>query len=193
MIQRIVLGVLGGALIVLSVFTVDNSVAFNSGALDSGAAWVVLSAGALVALFAIVGVRTLMGVGAGAAAAVAATQIVDAVRAGDFTVTARLIVLVVGVVAALAATTGRRSKRVVVEPAVVAPAVVEPAVVAPVVVAAAPVEPVVVEPAPVAVKSVTRVVPAQPAEATLTTVSAQHETTSEKTKPKTARRVRTTL
>ncbi len=177
MIQRIVLGILGGALIALSVFTVDNSVAFNSGALDSGAAWVVLSAGALVALFAIVGVRTLMGFGAGAAAAVAATEIIDAARAGDFTVTARLILLVVGVLAALAATTGRRSKRVVVEPVVVEPV---------------PVVPLPVEPTPVAVKSVTTVVPAQPAEATLTTVSAQHETNSEKIKPKTARRVRTT-
>ncbi|HEX7589945.1 MAG TPA: hypothetical protein VF362_03090 [Demequinaceae bacterium] len=172
MIQRIVLGILGGALIVLSVFTVGNSVAFDKGVPDSGAAWVVLSAGALVALFAIVGVRTLIGFGAGAAAAVAATDIIDAVRAGDFTVTARLVVLVVGVLAALAATTGRRSKRVVVEPA--------PAEVAP------------VDPNPVAGKSVTTVVPAQPAKATVTTVSAEHATTSEKTIPKSARKVRAT-
>ena len=69
MIQRMVLGVLGGALIALSVFMVGNSVAFDSGVPDRGAAWVVLAAGAVVALFSIVGVRTLIGFGAGAAAA----------------------------------------------------------------------------------------------------------------------------
>jgi hypothetical protein len=173
MIQRIVLGILGGALIVLSVFTVGDSVAFDKGVPDSSAAWVVLSAGAVVALFAIVGVRTLIGFGAGAAAAVAATEIVDAARAGDFTLTARLTVLVVGVLAALAATTGRRRKTVIVEPVPIEAAPVEAVPVEKTV----PVAVVPVEPTPVAVKSVTP-------------VSAEKVTTSKKTTPKTARKVR---
>jgi len=137
MIQRMVLGVLGGALIALSVFTVGNSVSFSSGVPDSGSAWVVLGAGAFVALFAIVGVRTLIGFGAGAAAAIAATEIIDAARASDFSVTARLVVLVAGIVAALAATTGRRRARVVAEPE---PVVATPVIAAPVVGARRPCE-----------------------------------------------------
>ena len=149
MIQRIVLGVLGGALIALSVFTVGNSVSFSSGVPDNGSAWVVLAAGALVALFSIVRVRTLIGFGAGAAAAVAAAEIYDAARAGDFTMTARLGVLGAGVVVALAATIGRRSKKVVVEPAAVeaTPAETAPVAVAPVVAAPVVAAPVVVAPA----------------------------------------------
>ena len=155
MIQRIVLGILGGALIVLSVFMVGNSVELDSGALDSGAAWVVLSAGALVALFALVGVRTLMGFGAGAAAAVAAIAIVDAARADALGVTAQLVVLVVGALAALVASIGRRKKVVVeAEPPSITPVVVEPVAVAPVVVERVAVEPVAVK--PVAVKPAAR-------------------------------------
>jgi len=165
MIQRMVLGVLGGALIALSVFTVGNSVSFSSGVPDSGSAWVVLGAGAFVALFAIVGVRTLIGFGAGAAAAIAATEIIDAARASDFSVTARLVVLVAGIVAALAATTGRRRARVVAEPE---PVVATPVIAAPVVAA-----PVVAT--PVVVSSEAPVAPAKRAKAT--TTSAQLPTT----------------
>lgn len=187
MIQRMVLGVLGGALIALSVFTVGNSVAFDSGVPDAGSAWVVLTAGAVVALFSIVGVRTLIGFGAGAAAAVAATEIIDAARAGDFTVTARLVVVAAGILAALAATTGRRRAKVVAEPepVVVAPVVAAPvepervvatpAVVTPVVVTPVVVTPVVA--APVAGTSEAIVVPAKRAKSRVTKASAEHETT----------------
>jgi hypothetical protein len=154
MIQRIVLGILGGALIALSVFMVGNSVEFDSGAPESGVDWVVLSAGAVVAFFAIVGVRTLIAFGAGAAAAVAAISIIEAARADALEVTAQLVVIVVGVLAALAATIHRRKKTVVVEaepvadaPVVVEPVVVEPVAVEPVVVQQAVVEPVAVKPA----------------------------------------------
>ena len=154
MIQRIVLGLIGGALIVLSVFMVGNSVEFDSGAVDSGVAWVVLSAGALVALFALVGVRALMAFGAGAAAAIAAVEIVDAARADDLEVTARLVVLVVGALAGLVASMGRRNRKVVVEsepptitPVAVAPVVVEPVVVEPVAAEQVEAKPVAAKPA----------------------------------------------
>ena len=155
MIQRIVLGILGGALIVLSVFMVGNSVEFDSAAVEGGAPWVVLSAGALVALFALVGGRTLMAFGAGAAAAIAAVEIVDAARADDFEVTARLVVLVAGALAALVASFGRRKKVVVTSE----PVAITPVAVAPVVVEAVAVEPVAVEPVavePVEVKPATK-------------------------------------
>ena len=177
MIQRMVLGVLGGALIALSVFTVGSSVAFDSGVPDSGSAWVVLFAGALVALFSIVGVRTLIGFGAGAAAAVAATEIFDAARAGDFTVTARLVVLAAGILAALAATTGRRSAKVVADPTPVVAAPVEPerVVATPAVVTPVVVTPVVAT--PVAGTSEAMVAPKKRAKSRVTTASAEHETT----------------
>ena len=165
MIQRMVLGILGGALIVLSVFMVGNSVELDSDALDGGAPWVVLSAGAAVALFALVGVRTLMAFGAGAAAAVAAIEIVDAARADDFEVTARLVLLVAGALAALVASFARRKKVVVesdpvaVTPVAVAPVVAEPVAVAPVVAEPVAVAPVVADPVatdPVAAKPATK-------------------------------------
>jgi hypothetical protein len=144
MIQRMVLGLIGGALIVLSVFLNGNTLAF-SGAPTSGASWAILGGGAIAALFSLFGVRTLMAFGAGAAAAIVAADVVDAARAGTFQVTTPLVVLTVGVLATLAATIGRRSKRVVVADAVVAPDAVAPVVVNPVVVA-----PVVVAPDKVA-------------------------------------------
>jgi hypothetical protein len=178
MIQRIVLGILGGALIVLSVFMVGNSVEFDTGAVDGGAAWVVLSAGVLVALFALVGGRTLMAFGAGAAGAVAAVEIVDAARADDFEVTARLVVLVVGALAALVASFARRKKAVVeTTPAAVTPVAMEPVAVPPVVVEPVVVEAVAVE--PVAVKPVT----AKPATKRSTKAKAPSSSKQNKTTP----------
>lgn len=148
MIQHMFLGLIGGALIVLSVFLDGNTLAF-SGAPTSGASWAILVGGAIAALFSLFRVRTLMAFGAGAAAAIVAADVVDAARAGAFQLTTPLVVVTVGVLATLAATIGRRSKRVVVADAVVAPDAVAPVVVAPVVVA-----PVAVAPDKVAVTTI---------------------------------------
>ncbi len=115
MIQRMVLGVIGGALVVLSVFIDGDTVAFGDGVPDNGVSWTVLGAGVVAAVFAIVGVRTLIAFGSGAATAVASMQIVDAVRSGSFRPTASLVVLVVGVLATLAATIGRRRATVAID------------------------------------------------------------------------------
>jgi hypothetical protein len=111
MFQRMALGFIGGALIVLSVFIRGNSVAFNA-APASGASWVILGAGVVAALFSLFAVRTLMALGAGGAAAIMAAQVVDAARAGKLEVTMQLVVLIVGIAATIAATIGPRIKRV---------------------------------------------------------------------------------
>ncbi len=111
MVQRIVVGFIGGALIVLSVFVDGNTFTFTDPP-ASGASWTILSAGAVAALFSLVRIRTLMALGAGGAAAILSADIVDAARAGTFQVTAQLVILAVGILATLAATIGARTNRV---------------------------------------------------------------------------------
>ena len=99
MSKNSMLGVIGGALIAISVFLSGDTATFNAGALSGGEAIVLFVAGILVIIFMIMGNRTWAAYAAIAATTLLIVQIVD----GGLSITVGFIILVVGVILALIA------------------------------------------------------------------------------------------
>ena len=102
------LGVLGGILIAVTVFLEGNTITFSSSAWKETTALVLLAAGIAVIVFALGGNRVGMSYAAAVAGTIALIQVVDLLRADSIEFSARLIVLVIGVILAFVASVGSR-------------------------------------------------------------------------------------
>jgi hypothetical protein len=102
------LGVIGGVLIAVTVFLSGNTITFTSDAWNGTTALVLLVAGIAVIAFSLMGSRVGTGYAAMVAGTIALIEVVQLVREGNPDFSVRLIVLVVGVLLALAASFERR-------------------------------------------------------------------------------------
>lgn len=102
------LGVVGGVLIAITIFLEGNTITFSADAWKGTTALVLLAAGIAVIIFSLGGNRVATGYAATVAGTIALIQVVDLVRDKDFDFSARLIVLVIGVILAFIAAFGRR-------------------------------------------------------------------------------------
>jgi cytochrome c oxidase subunit IV len=102
-----VLGVIGGIMIAVTVFLSGNTITFESEAWSDTTALVLLAAGIAVVIFSLAGNRIATGYAAMVAGTIALIEVVDLIRNGDAEFSARLIVLVLGVIFALVASFGR--------------------------------------------------------------------------------------
>jgi cytochrome c oxidase subunit IV len=103
-----VLGVIGGIMIAVTVFLSGNTITFDSEAWSDTTALVLLAAGIAVIIFSLAGNRVATGYAAMVAGTIALIQVVDLIRDSNLDFSARLIVLVVGVILAFAASFSRR-------------------------------------------------------------------------------------
>ncbi len=101
------LGVIGGVLIAVTIFLSGNTITFSAEAWKGTTALVLLAAGIAVIIFSLGGNRVATGYAATVAGTIALIQVVDLIRDDNFDFSARLIVLVIGVVLAFAAAWGR--------------------------------------------------------------------------------------
>lgn len=95
------MGVIGGGLIILAVFLTGTGFDFNSEALDSTPLLILFLAGLGVALFLLMGKRTIAAYCAIAALTLSLVMIVELVRADAFDLTVQIVVLIIGVILAL--------------------------------------------------------------------------------------------
>ena len=102
------LGVIGGVLIAVTVFLTGNTITFTSSAWRDTTAFVLLLAGIAVIIFSLAGNRIGTGYAAMVAGTIALIEVVDMIRHNDVNFSVRLILLVVGVILAFAASVGRR-------------------------------------------------------------------------------------
>ena len=110
MSKNSIIGVLGGALIALSVFFSGDTATFNSSALSDTTALVLFIAGLAVIIFVLISNYTWAAYSTVAAATIALIAIIDLLRGGDFDLSVGFVVLVVGVILAIVATvTHKRS------------------------------------------------------------------------------------
>ena len=103
------LGVIGGVLIVVTVFLTGDTIKFTSSAWKDTTAFILLVAGIAVIIFSLMGNRIGTGYAAMVAGTIALIEVVTLVRASDLNFSVRLILLLVGVILAFAASFGRRS------------------------------------------------------------------------------------
>jgi hypothetical protein len=103
-----VLGVIGGILIAVTVFLTGNTITFTASAWQDTTAFVLLLAGIAVIIFSLMGNRLGTGYSAMVAGTIALIEVVTLIRAHDLNFSVRLILLVVGVILAFAASFGRR-------------------------------------------------------------------------------------
>lgn len=96
-------GLVGGILIAVTVFLSGNTITFSWDEIKDTQSLVLFAAGVAVIAFALVRNRVLTGYAAMAAFTIALIWVVDMLRADTFEITARLVVLVVGVILALMA------------------------------------------------------------------------------------------
>jgi hypothetical protein len=102
------LGVIGGVLIAVTVFLSGNTITFTSSAWKDTNKFVLLVAGIAVIIFSLMGNRIATGYAAMVAGTIALLEVVDLIRAHDLNFSVRLILLLVGVILAFAASVGRR-------------------------------------------------------------------------------------
>jgi hypothetical protein len=95
-----ILGIIGGALIALSVFFTGDTASFNSGALSGGFNIVLFIAGLLVIVFLVLKNRVWASYATIAATTLLLVSLID----GGLSITLGAILLVVGVVLAIIAT-----------------------------------------------------------------------------------------
>lgn len=103
------LGIIGGALIILAAFLTGTGFEFNSNALDSTIPLVLAIAGAGVIVFLLINQALLASYCGIAALTLGAVWVVDLVRASALEFSVQLAALVVGVILALIATVARRT------------------------------------------------------------------------------------
>lgn len=102
-----VLGVIGGIMIAVTVFLSGNTITFSSDAWSGTTALVLLIAGIAVIVFSLAGNRVATGLAAMVAGTIALIEVVDLIRDSNLDFSARLIVLVLGVILAFVASFGR--------------------------------------------------------------------------------------
>jgi hypothetical protein len=104
-----VLGILGGALIILAAFLTGKGFEFNSNALDHTTLLVLAIAGAAVVVFLLINQPLLASYGAVAALTLGIVMVVDLVRNDLLEFSVQLAALVLGIILALIATVGRKT------------------------------------------------------------------------------------
>jgi hypothetical protein len=102
-------GLIGGVLIVVSVFLTGNTITFTSSAWKDTMSLILLLAGIAVIIFSLIGNRIGVGYAAMVAGTIALIEVVTLIRASDLNFSVRLILLLVGVIFAFVASFGRRS------------------------------------------------------------------------------------
>jgi len=101
------LGVIGGVLIAVTVFLTGNTITFTSSAWKDTTAFVLLCAGIAVIIFSLMGSRIGTGYAAMVAGTIALIEVVTLIRASSLDFSVRLILLVIGVILAFIASSGR--------------------------------------------------------------------------------------
>jgi len=104
--RRTYLGLTGGALIMIAVFLTGTGVNFDTKALNVPANLLLFVAGLGVLVFARLGRRTLAAYSAVAATTLGLVMVMELLRASALDLTAKLVLLVVGVALALMASIG---------------------------------------------------------------------------------------
>ena len=96
-------GLVGGILIALTVFLEGNTITFSWDEIKDTTSLVLFASGVAVIVFSLGRNRVLTGYSAMVGFTVALIWVVDMIRASDIDITAKLTVLVVGVILALMA------------------------------------------------------------------------------------------
>ena len=102
-----VLGVVGGAMIALSVFLTGNTITFSGEAIKQTVPLILFIAALAIVAFSLMKNRAFASYAAIAAATIALIQLVEMLRGDSIEFSVRLIVLLVGVVLALVSSLGR--------------------------------------------------------------------------------------
>ncbi|MBN2176056.1 MAG: hypothetical protein JW722_00165 [Demequinaceae bacterium] len=103
MSKTTLVGVVGGILIAIKVFLEGNTITFSSDNIKDTTSLVLFASGVAVVIFALLRNRVLTGYAAMVGFTIALLDIVEMVRSSDVDITAQLVVLVVGVILALMA------------------------------------------------------------------------------------------
>lgn len=102
-----VLGIIGGALIAVSVFLTGNTITFSGSALKATEPLILFIAAIAIIVLSVIGNRVATGYAAMVATTIALIWLVDMIRNDAFELSVRLVLLLVGVVLALIASVGR--------------------------------------------------------------------------------------
>lgn len=103
-----VLGVIGGALIAISVFLTGNTIKFSGAAIKETEPLILFIAAIAIIVLSLMSNRVATGYAAMVATTIVVIWLVDMIRNDAFDLTVRLVLLVVGVILALVASLGRR-------------------------------------------------------------------------------------
>jgi hypothetical protein len=109
MSKTTLVGLVGGILIAVTVFLHGNTITFSWDEIKDTQSLVLFGSGVAVIAFALLRNRVLTGYAAMISFTIALIWVVDMLRSSSFDITARLIVLVVGVIFALMASSAGKT------------------------------------------------------------------------------------